>query len=153
MCSERMPPKPFVFKAPDGKEFTSKAEYRDYMMANYFSYKNKKNEVNPLLKMPGDVDGQVFDIADCENSTLVVMDKTEQVQIDNCNNCRIFIGSCSSSIFIRNCNNCEFYTVCRQLRLREVTDSTFYIYSMAEVHIEYSNKVRLHHLMVVILSN
>jgi len=131
-----------MFKAPDGKEFTSKAEYRDYMMANYFSYKDKKNEVNPLLKMPGDVDGQVFDIADCENSTLVVMDKTEQVQIDNCNNCRIFIGSCSSSIFIRNCNNCEFYTVCRQLRLREVTDSTFYIYSMAEVHIEYSNKVR-----------
>ena len=137
-----MPPKPFVFKAPDGKEFTSKADYRDYMMANYFSYKNKKNEANPLLKMPGDVDGQVFDIADCENSTLVVMDKTEQVQIDNCTNCRIFIGSCSSSIFIRNCINCEFYTVCRQLRLREVIDCTFYIYSMAEVHIEYTNKVR-----------
>jgi protein XRP2 len=120
-----MPPKVFTYKTPDGKVFTSKAEYRDYMMANFFSFKEKKNEPNPLLKVPGDIDGQVFDIADCENSTLVVMDKTEQVQIDNCKNCRIFIGACSSSIFARNCENCVFYTVCRQLRLREVTQSTF----------------------------
>ena len=137
-----MPPKVFTYKTPDGKEFTSKAEYRDYMMANFFSFKEKKNEPNPLMKVPGDIDGQVFDIADCENSTLVVMDKTEQVQIDNCKNCRIFIGACSSSIFARNCENCVFYTVCRQLRLREVTQSTFYIYSQAEVHIEFSNTLR-----------
>jgi len=54
---------------------------------------------------------------------------------------RIFIGACASSIFIRDCEGCTFYTVCRQLRLRTVTQSKFYIYSMAEVHIEYSNTV------------
>ena len=84
----------------------------------------------------------MFDIGDCENSTLVIMDNCEQVQIDMVKNCRIFVGACASSIFIRNCENCVFYTCCRQLRLRDVISSKFYIYSMAEVHIEDSKAVQ-----------
>jgi protein XRP2 len=137
-----MGPKPQVFKAPDGTEFSSRTEWRDYMMANYYSYKNKKNIKDVLIKKPGDIDGQVFDIAECENCTLVILDTCEQVQIDQVKNCKIFIGACTSSIFIRNCTDCIFYTCCRQLRLREVTSSSFYIYSMAEVHIEYSNTLQ-----------
>jgi hypothetical protein len=137
-----MPPKPQVFKTPDGKEFATRAEWRDYMMLTFYSFKNKVDEPAPLIKSPGSIDGQMFDIADCKNSTLVVLDQTEQVQIDVLENCRVFLGACTSSIFIRNCKNCVFYTCCRQLRLREVTDSTFYIYSMAEVHIEYSSGLK-----------
>lgn len=111
------------------------------MMSTFYSFKNKVNEPEPLIKNPGDIDGQMFDIADCENSTLVIMDNCEQVQIDQCKNCRIFVGACASSIFIRDCTNCVFYTCCRQLRLRDVTHSKFYIYSMSEVHIEYSNTI------------
>jgi hypothetical protein len=133
-----MPPKPQVFKTPDGKEFTSKTEWRDYMMATFYSFKNKINEPAPLIKAPGSVDGQNFDIADCENSTLVIMDHTEQIQVDQVKGSKIFIGACGSSVFIRNCDNCTFYVCCRQLRLREVTNCKFYVYSMAEVHIEYS---------------
>lgn len=70
------------------------------------------------------------------------MDNVEQVQIDQVKNSRIFIGACASSIFIRDCVNCVFYTASRQLRLRDVTNSSFYIYSMSEVHIEYSNNVQ-----------
>ena len=29
------------FKAPDGKEFATRAEWRDYMVATFFSFKNK----------------------------------------------------------------------------------------------------------------
>ena len=130
------------FKATDGKEFDTRAEWRDYMMATFYSFKNKVNVAEPLIKKPGEIDGQMFDIADCEGSTLVIMDTCEQVQIDNVKNCRVFIGACASSIFIRNCENCVFYTCCRQLRLREVVQTKFYIYSMAEVHIEYSNKLQ-----------
>jgi hypothetical protein len=138
-----MPPiKKQTFKTPDGKEFDTRAEWRDYMMATFYTYKDKKNLSEPLIKSPGDIDGQMFDIGDCENSTLVIMDNCEQVQIDQVKNCRIFIGACASSIFIRNCENCVFYTSCRQLRLREVVNSTFYIYSMSEVHIEYSNGLK-----------
>ena len=111
-------------------------------MATFYTFKDKKNLMEPLVKNPGDIDGQMFDIGDCENSTLVIMDTCEQVQIDQVKNCRIFIGACASSIFIRNCENCVFYTSCRQLRLREVVNSTFYIYSMSEVHIEYSNALK-----------
>ena len=137
-----MPPKPQVFKSPDGREFTNKSEWRDYMMATFFSFKNKVNEPEPLVRLPGSIEGQMYDISDCENSTLVVLDHSEQVQIDQCKNCRIFIAACASSIFIRNCENCVFYTACRQLRLREVTNSTFYIYSMSEVHIEFSKGLK-----------
>lgn len=138
-----MPPKPHVlFKTPDGKEFASRAEWRDYMMLQFYSFKNKKDEVEPLVKLAGTIDGQMFDIADCENSTLVVLDHCEQVQIDAVKSCRVFVGACESSMFIRNCENCVFYTCCRQLRLREVVNCTFYIYSMAEVHIEYSTGLK-----------
>jgi hypothetical protein len=91
-----------------------------------------------LIKLPAEINLQKFNIAYCNLSTLVVMDQTEQVQIDDSKHCRIFIGACSCSIFIRNCVNCVFYTCCRQLRLRDITNCIFYIYSMSEVHIEYS---------------
>lgn len=133
-----MPPKPQVFKTPDGKEFNTRSEWRDYMMLTFYSYKNKVNEPEPLLRLPGSIDGQMYDIGDCENSTLAVLDHSEQVQIDQCKGCRILIAACASSIFIRNCENCVFYTCCRQLRLRDVVNCKFYIYSMAEVHIEFS---------------
>lgn len=136
-----MPPKPQVFKTPDGKEFSSKAEWRDYMVLTFYSFKDKSDEQTPLIKLPGSIGGQMFDIADCKNCTMIIMDQTEQVQIDDVSNCKILVGACASSIFIRNCKNCVFYTCCRQLRLRDVTDCKFYIYSMAEVHIEYSSRV------------
>ncbi len=131
-----------VFKAPDGSLFATKAQWRDYMMLNYYSFTNKKNEVSPLIKYSGDVSGQNFNISNCEGCTLVVMDNTEQVQIDDVKKCRIFIGACASSIFIRNCTECVFYVCCRQLRLREVQKTDLYVYSMSEVHIELSNDLR-----------
>lgn len=137
-----MPPKPQKFVTPDGKEFATRAEWRDYMMLTFYSFKNKNDEPEPLIKLPDSINGQMFDIADCKNSTLVVLDHTEQVQIDQLVGCRVLVAACASSIFIRNCTNCTFYTCCRQLRLRDVTDCNFYIYSMAEVHIEFTKNAR-----------
>ena len=124
-----MPPKARTFKTPDGQEFTDRSEWRKYMMDTFYSFKNKKGSPFPDAKMPGTIDGQMFVIEDCEDTELVVMDHCEQVQIDNVKNSKIFIGACESSIFIRNCENCTFYVACRQLRLREVKNSTFYSFS------------------------
>ena len=85
-------PKPQVFKAPDGKVFENRKEWRDYMVLNFYSFKNKVNEPEPLIKLPGSIDGQMFDIENCENSTLVILDHTEQVQIDEVVKCKVFIG-------------------------------------------------------------
>lgn len=51
----------------DGKEFASKAEFRDYMISTFYSFKNRVNEAEPLVKKPGEIDGQTFDIGDCDN--------------------------------------------------------------------------------------
>lgn len=139
-----MPVKPQIFKSPDGKEFSTKAAYRDYMMLTYYSFQKVSGQNDPpCIKLPGSIGGQMFDIADCEDSTLIVLDHTEQVQIDQIKNCRVLIAACASSIFIRNCDNCTFYTCCRQLRLRDVTNSRFFIFSMAEVHIEFSSGLQI----------
>jgi hypothetical protein len=140
-----MPPKPVVpqtFKTPDGKVFNTRAEWRDYMMLTFYSFKNINNAAEPQVKLPDSIQGQTFEIGDCENSILVVMDHTEQIQVDQLKGCRVFLGAVASSLFIRNCENCTFVTACQQLRLREVVNCNFYILSIGEVHIEYSNNVR-----------
>jgi hypothetical protein len=38
------------FKTPDGKVFETRAEWRDYMMATFYSFKGKKDEPQPLIK-------------------------------------------------------------------------------------------------------
>eukprot|EP00605_Chrysophyceae_sp_TOSAG23-4_P002625 GSChrysophyteH1.ASY1.ANO1.2897.1 assembled CDS len=110
-----MPPKPQVFKTPDGKEFSKKSEWRDYMMLTFYAFKNKVGAPFPEHRLPGSIAGQMYDIADCEDTELVVMDHTEQVQIDQCKRTKIFVGACESSMFIRNCEDCVFYLVCRLL--------------------------------------
>lgn len=38
------------FKTPDGKEFDSRPAWRDYMMATFYSFKNKINQTEGLVK-------------------------------------------------------------------------------------------------------
>ena len=130
-----------VFKVQDGKEFATKAEWRTYMIETYYSVRNRRDEKNPIIKQPGSISGQTFDISDCSNCRIVIMDNTEQIQIDNVQNCSIFIGACASTIFVRNCDDCTIYSCSRQLRLRECFNSSFYTFSMSEVHIELSKNV------------
>lgn len=136
-----MPPKPQIFKTPDGKEFTKKSEWRDYMVETFYSFKNKTNEPEPLVKAPGDVAGQMFTIENCDGCTMALCDQSEQVHVDNVKNSRVMIGACASSIFIRNCQDSVFYCCSQQLRLRDCVRCKFYVFSVAEVHIELSSKV------------
>ena len=41
-----------------GKEFNTRAEWRDYMVLNFYSFKNKVGEAETLIKPPGSIDGQ-----------------------------------------------------------------------------------------------
>ena len=118
-----------TFTAPDGKVFTERKEYKKYLLTNFLSFKDVVNEAEPCIRRPGDVNGMDFTISNCTNSTLIIMDHTEQIQIDDVSHCSIFIGACSSSIFIRNCTECTFFVCCRQLRLREVKSCRLHVYS------------------------
>lgn len=112
------------------------------MVATFYSFKDKIDEAETLLKTPGSVEGQMFTISNCSGTNMALCDHSEQVHVDNLKNCRVMIGACASSIFIRNCEDCVFYCCSQQLRLRECFWCTFYVFSIAEVHIEMSNHVQ-----------
>jgi hypothetical protein len=107
------------------------------MMKTYYSYCNITSGQH--MKLSNSIQGQMFDIINCSNCQLLVLDSCEQVQIDNCQNCHIFIGSSMNTVFIRNCENCIFFSCSKQLRIRECFNCTFYSYSMSEIHIELSS--------------
>ncbi len=139
-----------MFKIQDGIEFETRADWRKYMMETYYSVKNRHGgggsssggsdsaAMEPIVKQPGSIAGQMFNISDCSDCQIIIMDNTEQVQIDNVQNCKIFIGASASTIFVRNCDNSIIYCCSRQLRIRECFDCSFYVFSPSEVHIEMS---------------
>jgi len=128
------------FTAPDGKEFESKVELRKYVMDKFYSFKNKEHD-DQLIKHPGEINQQVFEISDCKHCTIVILDITDQTYIDNLSNCRVFIGACSSSIFVRDCKDCVFFTCSRQLRINNVVSSSFYSFTLSEIHVELSSSL------------
>eukprot|EP00639_Heterosigma_akashiwo_P005605 CAMPEP_0194572018 /NCGR_PEP_ID=MMETSP0292-20121207/8768_1 /TAXON_ID=39354 /ORGANISM="Heterosigma akashiwo, Strain CCMP2393" /LENGTH=223 /DNA_ID=CAMNT_0039422917 /DNA_START=55 /DNA_END=722 /DNA_ORIENTATION=- len=128
------------FTAPDGTTFTDRKEYKKYYMKTFLTFEDKRGET--LVKNPGDVDGQPFDIAKLSNCDVVIADHSDQVQIDECNNCRIYIGACSTSVFIRNCSFCTFTIATRQFRCRDCTGCTFSLFSQTEPIIESSTELK-----------
>ncbi len=95
-----------------------------------------------LTKLPGSVSGQPFNIIDCKDCTITILDYCDQVQIDNVSNSKIFIGASSGSIFVRNCHNCTFTVACKQLRTRDCNDCTLYLYCKTEPIIECSEGMK-----------
>jgi len=127
-----------VFTASDGKTFEDRYEYRSYEFALMYTFAGV-TDASPRTKAPGSVDGQAFDISDCNGAVLAVCDNSEQVQIDNCDGCKIFVAASSEAIFIRDCKNCTFTIACKQLRTRDCVNCTFYLYSKTEPIIETSS--------------
>jgi len=132
------------FTASDGKVFTDRDLYRKYEFALMYTFSNlaPSSSPPPSPKMPGTVDGQAFDISDCEGVTLAICDNSEQVQIDNCDGCKVFVAASSEAIFVRDCKNCTFTIACKQLRTRDCVNCTFYLYSKTEPIIETSTGMK-----------
>ncbi|KAI6238120.1 Protein XRP2 [Aphelenchoides fujianensis] len=72
-----------------------------------------------LVKRRGDVAGQQFVIANCQNSVLMVLDNLGSVTVDDCKSCVIILGPCSGSVFVRDCSDCTIFTACQQFRTRD----------------------------------
>ncbi|GMH65290.1 hypothetical protein TrLO_g12538 [Triparma laevis f. longispina] len=128
-----------TFTATDGTTFTSREEYRSYEMETQYTFRNKNGE--SLRKLPGSTQGQPFDIADCDNCTLEVLDNTDMVQIDAVTNSKVFIAGSGESVFVRNCENTTFTLACKQLRTRDCVNCKFYLYSKTEPIIETSTQM------------
>jgi hypothetical protein len=130
-----------TFTASDGKVFDNRAEYKKYEFQLSYTFTDKEG-VHDLIKLPGAVDGQPFDLANLKCCTAVVMDATDQVQIDEIEGCKVFLGATGESLFVRNCKDCTFYVACKQLRTRDCTNCTFYLYCISEPIIEMSTGIK-----------
>lgn len=94
-------------------------------------------------RVPGEINDQRINIANCRDCTFILLDQCDSVQIDDCEGCRFFIGPTAGSVFIRTSKNCKVIAACGQLRTREVFDSTLALFCHSRPVIESSRGVRI----------
>ena len=94
------------------------------------------------MKRPGSIEGQPFEISGCKGCRLLLLDHSDQVQIDDVSDSKVFIAASSESVFIRDCSGCTFTIACKQLRMRDCSNCTFYLYSKTEPAMETSCNIR-----------
>lgn len=96
---------------PEAQKRKAGLNKKDFILVNF-----KNTE---LIKKPGQINGQAFQINQLENCRVFLLDYLALIYVDNCKNCQIFIGPIKGSIFCRNCTNCKISACCEQFRCRE----------------------------------
>ena len=85
--------------------------------------------------------GVPFEIYNCSDASLFVLDWTAQVTVDKCKNCFIFIGPCAGSLFLRDCTGCTVVVAAQQLRTRDCVDLRLHAFVLTQPIIESSTAV------------
>lgn len=101
-----------------------------------------------LLRLPQTLHMQQFQISDCEECDIFLLDANAGVYIDDCKYCRIFVGPSESSIFVRNCHSLTVICCTKQFRVRDSTECTFMLWCHSQPIIESS-----HHLTFACFPN
>ena len=65
-----------------------------------------------MIKKPDSLNGKSFQICDCTNCIIYILDWTATVYVDDCVNCKIFLGPVETSAFIRTCTDCQMIIAC-----------------------------------------
>jgi len=100
----------------------------------------KKGEA--IVKEEGQIDGEQFNIEECHDCDIFLLDHTACVYIDECERCRIFVGPTESSVFVRNCTKCDVMIACQQFRSRDCVDCRFALFCTTEPIIETSTNMQ-----------
>ena len=101
-------------EVPISKKMKSGLNKKDFIFAN--------QDGKELAKLPGQINGQGFQLDGLTDCVVYLMDHLAQIYIDNCKDCRIFIGPIKGSIMARNVQNCSISVVCEQFRCRDCTE-------------------------------
>ena len=136
-----------AFVAPDGRSFSDRGEYRKYLFETFYSWRgvrgsgDRDGERASRTKAPGDVSGQPFSIEDCSDAELRLLDWSETVQVDRCERCRVFIAASCESVFLRNISDCVVTVAAKQLRMRDCSRVTVYLYAKTDPIVEASSLI------------
>ena len=98
-------------------------------------------EGGEVVRRPGTIAGQQFQIKNSSDCAIYVYDWANTVTIDDCKNCKIFIGAVKTSVFMRDCNNCVLVASCGQLRLRDCVKVDMFLCVNSQPIIEASSGV------------
>eukprot|EP00929_Paragymnodinium_shiwhaense_P103738 TRINITY_DN6743_c0_g1_i2.p1 TRINITY_DN6743_c0_g1~~TRINITY_DN6743_c0_g1_i2.p1 ORF type:complete len:325 (-),score=67.71 TRINITY_DN6743_c0_g1_i2:186-1160(-) len=112
-----------------------KAERKKLNPADYI-FSKKTGAV--LVKEEGSINGEQFNIEECKDCDIFLLDTIATAFIDECENCRIYVGPVESSVMVRNCKNCSFIMACQQFRSRDCNDCRLALYCGTEPIIETS---------------
>lgn len=133
---------PQRYVATDGTVFFDRARYRRHEMETQCTFRGEVGS-SSLARLPGSsTRGRPFNIVDCRDCRILLLDHTDQVQIDNATGCRILVGASSGSVVLRNCADCTLTVACRQFRARDCRDCTVYLFCSTEPAIEGSTGLR-----------
>ncbi|OMJ65969.1 hypothetical protein SteCoe_37356 [Stentor coeruleus] len=105
-----------------------------------YIFKDKKNQT--LIKMPNTINGQVFNMEKLSDCEIFILDVSEIIYIDNCTNCKFYVAPVRSAFYIRDSQSCTCSVACKQLRVKNCTNFTFFLYSASDPHIESSFDMR-----------
>ncbi|KAJ0390222.1 hypothetical protein P43SY_011971 [Pythium insidiosum] len=67
-----------VFVATDGTKFEDRNAWRRYEFETNYTFRNKKSET--LIKAPGKIAGQPFDLSDLDQCEVLLLDQCDQSQ-------------------------------------------------------------------------
>ncbi|XP_033751685.1 protein XRP2-like isoform X2 [Pecten maximus] len=123
--------------------YTSGKHYRDRRKKiDIEDYTFDGHKDATLGRTPGQVNGQMFIIKNCENCNIYIYDSLSSVTVDDCINCNIFLGPISESIFIRDCKNLKLVLACQQFRTRDCSKIETFLFCSSQPIIEDSTGMK-----------
>jgi hypothetical protein len=82
-----------------------------------------------IIKSISEINGDMVKIDTCINSTIIIMDHSAQVIINDCKNCSIFIAPSRGSVMLRKSEGINIISASSQFRCSDVINSKAAIYS------------------------
>jgi len=89
-----------------------------------------------IIRSISEINGDAIRIDRCKDSTIIIMDYSGQVSINECSNCIFFIAPCRGSIYLNKSSNIKLIGASSQFRCRDVLDSKISIFSASKPALE-----------------
>ena len=89
-----------------------------------------------IIKNIGQIKGESIEISSNKNCMILILDHSSSISIQNCENCFFLFSACSSSIQIINCKKIDVISASSHVKLVNVTNGNFYLYTCSPTDIE-----------------
>jgi hypothetical protein len=89
-----------------------------------------------IIRSISEINGDAIRIEKCKDSTIIIMDYSGQVNINECINCTFFIAPCKGSIYLIKSSKIKLIGASSQFRCRDVSDSKISIFSASRPALE-----------------